>query len=161
MLKCISNIFQLICVISAFSLHGWCVWEFIKNEDVVEVSFRNYGDGDDSMYPDISYCLKSPFDEGKLRKFGIDSLTYADFLAGRYWDPRLLEVDYEDVSFKLENYVIGNVTAITHSFDYVHIHNFHKLETPTFQCFTIKLPVNTKITFAIVVLDSSVFPSGT
>ena len=98
MLKGVSNIFQLICIISALSLQAWCVWEFIKNEDVVEVSFRKYRDGDDSLYPDISLCFKSPFHEKKLKKFGIDGLSYADFLAGRYWDPKLLDIDYEKVS---------------------------------------------------------------
>ena len=149
------------CIISAFSLQGWCIWEFIKNEDVVEVSFRKYGDGNDSIYPDISICLKSPFYEEKLKNFGIDGLKYSDFLAGRYWDPKLLEIDYEDVSFKLENYIIGNITAMTPSFDNIHIHTFHQFATPFVKCFTINVPANTKIAFVFIVLDNSVFPSGT
>ena len=46
-----SHLFLITCIIGAISLLTWCLSEYSKNEDVVEVSFKKYGEDEDSIYP--------------------------------------------------------------------------------------------------------------
>ena len=64
--KVLGMYFQIVCTLGAGCMLFWCCWEYSKNEDVVEVAFKKYGDDPESIYPDITLCFQSPFYEEKL-----------------------------------------------------------------------------------------------
>ena len=50
--------FHFLCVIATVALLIWCCIEYSKNDDLVQISFKKFGLGNEMTYPDISMCLK-------------------------------------------------------------------------------------------------------
>ena len=101
--------FQIVCTLGAAVTVFWCGWEYSKNDDVVEVAFKKFGDDPDSIYPVITLCFESPLSEEKLKLYGdeISKAKYQYFLSGQYFDKRMLDVDYETVSLELKRHLLG------------------------------------------------------
>jgi hypothetical protein len=167
----VSGVFQFACSIGAVSLLLWCIWEYSKDEDIVEVAFKKYGTDDQSMYPDISLCFELPYDDEKLKAYGkeITSSLYTMFLMGTeymgHWDERVVNIDYENVSVQLQNHIIGSATVSSSKFldiskNNTSIEKLYSYGFPTFKCFTFNLPKRTKIITVAVAIKNSVFSSG-
>ena len=162
-----SHLFLITCIIGAISLLTWCLSEYSKNEDVVEVSFKKYGEDEDSIYPDISLCFDHPFDEEKLKLFD-DRLTkslFTRFLSGKdfegEWPNKLLDIDYENVSLQLKDHLIGNAILYPALGEYnITIYNFTVVNNPAFRCFTFHLPTQVRLLGFSVALSNSIFSSG-
>ena len=47
--------------------------------------------------------------DDELRKFGdtINEANYSDFLQGKLWDDTMNTIDYDDVTPKIEDYLLG------------------------------------------------------
>ena len=165
----LSEFFQIVCIVAAISMLIWCLWEYSKNEDVVEVAFKKYGKEDQSIYPDITLCFDYPFYEEKLKSYDdeLSSLIYSMFLAGQdfwgLWDERILQINYENVSLQLKNHIIGNAmvfpskTGISLN-NNISLDKIYSFGTPGFKCFTFPLPTGLKIIKFVVVIKNSVFP---
>ena len=162
-----SHIFIITCIIGALSLLSWCFSEYCKNEDVVEVSFKKYGEDEDSIYPDISLCFDHPYIEEKLKLFD-DRLTkslYTIFLSGQdfygEWYDKVADINYEYVSVQLKDHLIGNAILIPALGEYnITISNFTIVSNSAFKCFTLHLPTHIRIIKFSVALSNSIFSSG-
>ena len=104
------NIFKLFCIIATIILVLWCCYEFSKDEDVCEVLFKRFLEDDDSVYPTLTIVITNLFNETKLKKYdeSFTSHAYQNFLTGPmyFWNPGMLNVDFEDVSMNVEDYII-------------------------------------------------------
>ena len=65
-----TRIFHLICSISAFSLTCWCIYKYMKDEDVSLVNYKRYHSDKNSIYPSLTLCFNNPFLNDRLESFG-------------------------------------------------------------------------------------------
>ena len=167
----LSQFFQIICTVGAICLLSWCFYEFSKNEDVVEVSFKKYGNDEDSIYPDVSLCFDHPFNEDKLKEFdnALTKSIYTIFLTGQdffgHWEEKALSVDYENVSLQLNEYLVGKAIVFpsgtaTAPHKNISINNFTIVAYPICKCFTFHLPIGIKLMSVSIALRNTIFPSG-
>ena len=63
------NVFKLICILTTLSLVVWCAYEFNKNEDICEVSFKGFLEDKESVYPDLIFGVQNRFNETVLRTY--------------------------------------------------------------------------------------------
>ena len=49
--------FKFICIISAVSMTIYCCYDYSQNEDLSIVSFREFSQNDDSIYPQLNLCV--------------------------------------------------------------------------------------------------------
>ena len=82
-----------------------------------EISFVNFNEDEESIYPQVSLCFDAPFSDDKLKEVdvGINSSLYEQFLKGEIWDDRLANLDIENVTLTLEDYVLD--TCVRSSFE--------------------------------------------
>ena len=85
-----------------------CVSQYLKNDDLCEIDFVRFNSDKDRIYPSVSICLTNPFIETKLAQHGkgITITRYRDFLYGNLWDPRMLHIDYDNVTIPMFDNVI-------------------------------------------------------
>ena len=70
------------------------------------VRISKYHSSKDSVYPSLSLCIRPPFLEKEFER-GKDEVinisSYTQFLKGNYWDERMLDIYYDNVTVSLEN----------------------------------------------------------
>ena len=103
----VNIIFRLCCWIATISMI--CVWlfKYHLNEDLCEVDYRNYYQTKDDLAPVLSLCFNRPFSLENLKKFGtgVNESTYLKFLEGKYFDSKLLDIDFKSVMLNVSRYV--------------------------------------------------------
>ena len=102
------NVFKLLCILTTLSLIIWCGYEFNKNEDVCEILFKTFHEDEDSIYPELTFALPNRFNETVLREYdeGFNELNYYDFLQYVDWHDKMLDVDFEKVSMRIDDHII-------------------------------------------------------
>ena len=101
--------FKLLCVLTTLALVIWCAYEFNKNEDVCEVLFKTFHEDEGSVYPDLTFVLPNAFNETVLRTYNesFNKKHYRSFLRGGvHWNEQMLDIDFEQVSMQLNDYLI-------------------------------------------------------
>ena len=158
--------FQILCTLGAAFTVFWCCWEYNKNDDVVEVAFKKFGDDPDSIYPDITLCFESPLSEEKLNLYGdeINKAKYQYFLSGQYFDKRMLDIDYETVSMQLKMHLLGT-ELISTSTKGIITHDRSLFKITSFghafaKCFTVHTPTVKRVMSLKLKLQNTVFPVG-
>ena len=106
--KVMHNFFKLACLFSTIVVVIWCCFEFSKDEDVCEVLFKKFHEDEHSIYPDITFGLPNRVDETTLRTYdnSYNEMNYRRFLNNRYWDQKMLDIDFENVSMRLKDHLI-------------------------------------------------------
>ena len=102
------NVFKLICILTTLALVIWCAYEFNENEDISEIIFKTFHEDKDSIYPELTVGVLNRFNETALREYdkGFNEVNYRKFLEGdQYWDDKMLDVDFEKVSMRMEDYI--------------------------------------------------------
>ena len=100
--------FRAICVFCAAAMCIYCIVDYVRNEDLTEVSFVKFEGNDMNRYPEISLCFSGQFPESELKKINENFTTigYHEFLMGRAWDPRMVELDYGKIAIKPEDHLL-------------------------------------------------------
>ena len=100
--------FFSICLIATIALNTLCVLEYLENKDLCQIDFQKFNSDKDRIYPSVSICITNPFIEKNLAQYGkgITIKKYRDFLYGDLWDPRMLHIDYDNVTQPMINNVI-------------------------------------------------------
>ena len=115
--------FHFLCIISAISAITYCLYRFMLNEDMTSIEFRRFDGIGNNIYPVISLCFSEPgiFNILELNRLvGYKSSErknakrYLDFLEGKIWSKKYLNVSYESVSVDIGQ-IIDNVKV--HSSD--------------------------------------------
>jgi hypothetical protein len=95
---------------------------------------------------------------------GINATIYSEFLRGNYWNNEMLKVDYDSVTFDVEDYIIGTCMTSTTSSE---CQNIKRIKATSFvnrggifKCFSLspisELPLND----VLIALNNSIFPNG-
>ena len=116
-------IFHLICLCIAFVLAGRCIYQYTLDEDVTQVEYTEFHDTPKSIYPSVTYCIKWPIyptwgkwgviweqygdeDKNSIRK------AYVDYVNGKKFNETYANIDYDEVTTKLEKYLISIVAGL-------------------------------------------------
>ena len=104
-LEHISSIFHLLCVVSTLVLLWMCAWRYIENDSTSLVDFRIFQHQEKDIYPSFSLCFRGGgiFDKDNLNTKEIEN--YKQFLKGEIWDDEMLNIDYDEVTLNLVDYV--------------------------------------------------------
>ena len=104
--KCDTS-FQFICVIITFGTLVWCFYEFARNDDLCQVTFKKFHGGKDAIYPHISLCFEKPFSLNEHKHHGEETLErYFEFLEGNSKDPKWLNASYDDFTLEIGDHLI-------------------------------------------------------
>ena len=79
-------IFQYLCIVCAIFFTCQSIQRFALNKDMTEISFREYHETKDDIYPSTTFCHLKPFILDKLQRYN-KNLTisgYKRYLAGKY-----------------------------------------------------------------------------
>ena len=69
--------YQLLCTFGAFRMVIFDINTYLKDEDVTEITYKSYNQDKESVYPEITICLDSPWRDDQLRTYVISSLRFA------------------------------------------------------------------------------------
>ena len=108
---------QGLCVLVAIALACVCLHKYLLDDDLAEINFQNFNDKEDAIYPSITLCFMGPniFIDSKLKKYGswIDQTNYSNFLQGVTWDDTMRDIDFDDVTIDIEDYLEGVIISST------------------------------------------------
>ena len=167
--KLADNVFKMICIFATFALVIWCCYEFYKNEDVCEIIFKTFQEDEDSIYPDVSFVIPNQFNETVLKSYnkGFTSQNYQAFLnalGGTVWDEKLLAVNFDDVTMKLDDYLIETcIYTSMFSKSSGDCENYVRMKSRNYfgaQMHTMTFPQNMLLHSASIKLRKSIFSSG-
>ena len=101
--------FHFICTSATIGFICFCLYKYSQNSDVSQVTFQEFHTKEENLYPSLTICVSSIFYEEKLKSYGegINISTYTDFMDGEYWDDRMIEVDYDNVTINFSDFFLG------------------------------------------------------
>ena len=150
------RIFHCMCLVITLGMASLCVLKFLKNENLSSLDYKKFHQNkSDHYYPSITLCVMNPFLSHKLKKYGqdINISSYSYFLQGLYWDDRMPDVDYDNVTVSifdnLETIGLGMHDGVgyryyppfTNPFRTGKIPNFYvSFRSPIRKCFTFDVP---------------------
>ena len=105
----ISSTFKSLCYIATISvILFWMHKCYYQDDDLCLVDYFSIKEDEVSL-PVLSLCFENRFSEEKLKKISpnLNVSYYLEYLKGNVIDENLTRVDYEDVSFKLSDYLVS------------------------------------------------------
>ena len=66
----VDTFFQTLCIIATICLVSYVIHQYIKDEDLTEVSFKKFHEDKESIYPEISICLTDAYLDDRLKTIG-------------------------------------------------------------------------------------------
>ena len=90
--KQLHKLFYFICLLLASLMTFWAILEYVKNEDVIEISYRKFDQTKgDSQYPAMSLCFVDYYNQSSFEMSNHDEKTfnitsYSDFINGDIWE---------------------------------------------------------------------------
>ena len=96
-----------ICWIATLIIISYCIYIFSLNKDLCTIDYTPYNEEENDMFPVVSFCLKNPICEDKLKTYNstYNVSSYIDFLDGNWYDPGMIKIDYESVLKNLSDYI--------------------------------------------------------
>ena len=170
--KKLSLLFHGLCWVATTSVVAYWIYIFSLNDDLCVVDYKKYYEEKTDHYPVLSLCFENPFSSDKLRMVspGINETTYLKFLRGEYFSQEMLDVDYENVTMDISEYIIKYfVWWRNGTIEVVPSQNNKKLFESTFsgflldnffKCYGMKIPPNKEIQQFGVLMKNEIFPNG-
>ena len=162
-----TRVFHLICSTAAFTLTCWCIYKYMKDDDVSLVNYKQYHTTTDSIYPSLTLCFNNPFLNEKLEQYGtgINTTTYSNFLKGLHWDNRMSRIDYDEVTLDISQYleeakiVLANGSVYRQEETLMH---YVVIRSSSLKCFSFDTPFlpDVGVEYLVVVVKNSIFPQG-
>ena len=164
--------FQLVCWITTGLLLCYWIYLFALDEDICMVDYKKYYDKPDHEFPVLSFCLRNPFSEEKLRLEDpdIDPQSYGLYLLGKNYSSNMLKVKYKNVLLDASKHVARYwVKWRNGTFKYTEISNNNKLLIPSFSgswddkfynCYSLQIPHNAEIVAFSVQISNYIFSGG-
>lgn len=100
------HVFHFLCLLTAFGLASRCLLKFLEDGSISSIQYKKFHHtSPDHIYPSFSWCIINPFLENELNKYGdgINVTSYSYFLKGLYWDDRMVDIDFDNVTVSLSD----------------------------------------------------------
>ena len=164
----LNRVFHIFCVLSALSLTCWCFHKYMQDKDVSLVNYKRFHSDRGSIYPSLTLCFNNPFLNDKLKTFGdgINTSTYYSFLEGLLWDKRMVDIDYDNVTVNLDDYLLGARIVLAngslYKWDSGSKTYYVGMRTSSMKCFTFDVPFvkDVGVEYLVVTIKNSIFPYG-
>ena len=164
----VSSSFYYLCLLTAFAAAFWCLSEYVDNSDITEISYQKFDSKKgESQYPSLTLCLLDRYKESILRNYHdkeINGTTYSNFLKGKYWNDKMIQVDYASVTIDINDYIIG--TCMTNSrwseclkLNHI-IPSTQILGTGPSKCFSFVHKSDAPLKEVYIAVNNSIFSSG-
>ena len=86
--KVLTTLFHILCILASFGATSYCIYKYILEEDVSNITYQQFGAREEDKYPTISFCFYGDiiFDGKKMQSaMNIESkATTTDQLANEY-----------------------------------------------------------------------------
>ena len=166
--------FTTCCTLATIVTVSWCIFNYLKDEDLTVVNFMEFQREEVDIYPTVSICFTTPYEKEKLAGSGTDLVNYTDFLTGELWDEKLLTIDYDEVSLDIKDYFLGyeimyrNATKsnLKPTFDDgAHVDGwtapYVTYQIPNLKCFGVDVPFHKdeRILQLGIKIDTRIFPN--
>ena len=179
--KSVYTSFYVFCLLFAFLMTMWASLEYLKNEDVIEISYRQFDPSEeDSQYPTISLCFVDAYKQSSfVEEDKINVTSYSKFINGDLWDETFLDVDYDDVTIDINDYIINTCMVTAMSKNCHKINMIHPIVFPSplgvLKCFSFHHIIGLQYKFAeetfdrktrvkldevMIAMNNSIFPNG-
>ena len=91
--------FRVLCILSALSMCVYCVYNYIKDDDLTVVTFKNFQGSDENTYPQVTLCVSNEFSDENLKKINpnFSAAAYEAHLFGRVWNPKMVDLEYDKI----------------------------------------------------------------
>ena len=165
--------FDIVCYIATSILLINCLLMYNENEDVSEILYKEYNVDSQTRYPSITLCFAltpNLIKTEELKKYGneLNGSSYEAFLMGHYWNEKMLNISYEEVTESLEKYVLDAITkeAFGDGVPPNIITGFRATTLPSYfriyKCLTFDMPHQSqqKTKLASIILSNSIFFNG-
>ena len=164
--------FHAVCVIATVLLCAFWAYKYSLNEDTSLVEYRMFYETPDDPYPIASMCFRNYFFEEKLLQLNINESSYLKYLNGDLAIEQFSNVDYDNLTRNIENYIVKTYTAWTNGTEVIHeINGTDKLTYQTtysgfiwdglfVKCFAIEMPDNNDFHIFGLLIHNGIFPNG-
>ena len=165
------HLFHTICWISTGLLLCYWIYLFSLDEDICLVDYKKYYDTPDHSFPVLSFCLRNPFSEEKLRSEYSEATpkSYGQFLLGKNYSASMLSVNYSNVVLDARKYATeywiewrngtNNFIPISNATNRMLVSSFAGSWAYMFyQCYSLHIPPNKDINSLFIEINSNIFP---
>ena len=166
-------IFNGLCWIATTTVVVYWIYEFSLNEDLCVVDYKKFYEDGSDPYPVLSMCFANPFVNSKLEGIGagINKRLYSMYLGGEYFNTRMLDIDYKNVTIDINDFVTEYFTTWRNgTLETVPIRRPRNIFKSTFsafwyydfyQCYGMHAPPDPDIQHFGVLMNMSIFPNAT
>ena len=101
-------IFRVICWTATITVISYWLYVFSLNEDLSSVHYKKYYQSKGDVFPVLSLCFRNPFStkNSEITGAGINESSYLNFLEGTYFVPEMLNINYENITIDVSEYVV-------------------------------------------------------
>jgi len=105
----IKFIFKSGCIIFTCLLIVQWVNRYLLDEDITIVESTSYYETEDDIFPVLTACFKQTFSDELFDRLGynVKGSDYEMFLSGRYFDPKMIHIDYNSVTTNISDYILS------------------------------------------------------
>ena len=164
--KTINHIIFILCIFATICLSIYAISRYCENEDITLVQSSKYHTSKDRIYPSISLCIMPPFLEDKFHNYKDDTVnltSYTQFLEGKIWNSRMLDIDYDDVTVSFAENLLNAyfVTQDNVKRDWTPVH-YTSFRSSKRKCFTIDAPYidNELLYYFSMDISNDIFANG-
>ena len=127
MIEILKKVFYIGCFIAAMYFFGSCIQEYVLNEDTSIVRFKSFHEDENSLYPSLTLCFGDFWRNADLEFSDLYIDTFQKYLSGCEgypkdsvqfpgdsectWNKSFENVDYDNVSIDLMDYVMAEMTV--------------------------------------------------
>ena len=89
----------------------FCLYKYSLNKDLSQVTFKEFHKTKKNIYPSLTLCFANIFYEENLKEYGVKSINdYVNYINGKHWNDRMIDVDYDNVTLNIGDYLLGFVS---------------------------------------------------
>ena len=182
--KLFMQVYHYTCIALSLALVIFVLYTYLQNTDISRVEYVKFQSTDQRFYPSFSLCFGDILLSRKLVNYGVNESHYLKFLRGKVWEPRLMDINYHDVSINLEDYLLGIemyeenfngeiVSDNNYLYDKTNTSssqwkpNFYQDSSPAFgliqKCLTVDIPyqLDKRLSWITAVMNRTIFTNGT
>ena len=157
------QLFRVICLLCAVSMCLYCVFDYLKDEDLSEVTFTKFKGNNKNTYPQVSLCFNGQFSDVELKNINpnFSAVGYAEHIKGLSWDSRMADLDYEKIVTKPDQHLLHTCAKSSYggicdvkSYTSTHVYFWGV------SCLTLHATPTNRMFEASLWMNSSVFTNG-
>ena len=164
--KTINRVVFFSCLLATTGLSCYALSRYYENKDITLVQSSKYHSSEDGIYPSISLCLLPPFLESEFEKYNDDTInmtSYTNFLEGKIWNERMLDVDYDSVTVSFDKNLLNAyyVTQDDDEREWIPVY-YTSFRSSKRKCFTIDPPYveNELLYYFAMDVSNEIYPNG-